>query len=523
MGRLILLQGVVPPWSSSLIGWKHWTMTSELSASLIWAKNVSLITQLRLNMPGLILSELEKGSFYERQLALMSCPASKDTERIMRFTRDPSATLRQFACDLAVNICSESALLDILLATKLKGRRRILKKLRRARRQSVIDSFLKVLDQQESDDFKDLVYFGSTELVSSAIPKIGDRMSPQDAARFAYLHADLCIDFLSEYAKTCCREDPRLLSLLWGAGSWISRLSPDRTLLLFESLLSIFPASRLAYRVILQLRPAQAAALFAKQADYGGVNLSPVLHKLPDEMILQAAAHKQFADSISGQFNRISANLRQEVFAGSADAWRNTDGAISPYVLEQLPQQERVKQARIHLALPNLSVKLAERLSYARLLEWEEMQQTVAESLSNLDPENRGLGFFNLVYAVKFNRKHLQEVLELLHKRKNEPDPVREKFLSALSYLPPSIFAADNLDPLATVIDDALKAQDLSFGSLSNIGRLLLKLLPFHRDRVTVELCRLLKDRGPIHTDCTSLQAAELGRGVSVQIIETNN
>jgi hypothetical protein len=444
-----------------------------------------------------ILAVLEAGSFYERELALLSCHASKDCRRIMRFSRDSSETLRRLAADLAVRYCSEAELLEILHRSRLKERRRIFKKLRRAGRLPVIDSFLKLLAEKESPEFNKLVYFGTPELVGSTLPELEERLSPEDARRLASLHPDLALEFFSGLAAASTRDDPRLLSLLvGGALDLLSRLRPDGALTLFESLLAKFRACQLPCRTILNLRPAAASELFARQSDYGGVDLSPVLHRLPDHLVVQAVNHRQFAAAVQTGFNRFAPALRQNIFAICCDGWLNVEGAIPLAILEQLDREARAKQARKHLALANFSTRIGERLNYARLLEWDEARQTIAESLASPDPGCRAAAFYNLVYAVKFNRARLPEVLELLHKHKNEPDPVRERFLAALTQLPPSAFSAESMERLGIVIDDAFKAADLSFASQANIGRLLVRLFPLHAQSVAAALTRLLKERG---------------------------
>lgn len=445
-----------------------------------------------------LLSELEQGSFYERQLALMSCATSKDSERIVRFMKDSSAHLRQLAQNLATLHCSDEILHTLLLGLKLKERRRILKKLRRAGRLALIDSLLQVLKQEDSDEFHRLFYFGSAAFVEQSIGLVADRLDSYDTERLAYLHPDLCLTYLRNYAQSCSKDDPHLLYLLRGAAShWLPELRPEATLKLLESMLELYSASNLPYQRLLQLRPAECVEIFSRQPDYGGANLSPVLHKLPDEMLLKAVTHKQFADSIIGSWNRISVDMREQIFDLCKDGWRDLDGAISPYVLEKLRRTKRENEAQKHVVLPNLATKLAQRLSYARLLEWDSVKQNLKDSLNNPDPVTRSAGFFHLVYAIRFNRSSLPEILELLHQRKNEPDPVREQYLCALSMLPPSIFAKEYLPAVLALIDDALQAQDLSFASSSNIGRLLLRLLPFHKDWAVAQLCRIMKDRGP--------------------------
>lgn len=444
---------------------------------------------------GKILDELEQGKFYDRHLCLLACRTSKDAARIMRFTKDSSASLRYLAATMAVIYCSDEQILELLFELKLKQQRIILKKLRKARKVKLIDHFLKRLKEKNIEDFRRLIYFGSSEYLNSQLSETAEYMSPEDVSRLAYIHPDICIEHLLELSRTASREDPRLYMLFRGASKWISVFRPDQTLSLIEQVLPLYPASSLCCQ-ILNFRPVEAVRLFARQPEYGSADIGHILYKLTDEQIIQATDNKHLVSAIQYQFKKLSPQLRQQIYAKCQNAWRDENGAVSSEIIELLPRNERIKEAKQHINLPNLSSRLDERLSYAKLLDWDGVKQAFSESLNSTDPEIRGQAFFHYVCAVKFNREQLSEVLELLHKRRNEPDPVRERFLCALSYLPPSAFSSDRLEATRTLVEDATKAQDLSYASQTHIGRLMLRLYPFHANWVQTQLCILLKDRG---------------------------
>ena len=444
-----------------------------------------------------ILEQLEQGHFYERHLALISCATSRDAERIKRFSQDCSSKLRRLASLLALDICDDAFVKELLLSLKLKSRRLLLKRLWRAHRFELIDSFISALDEHNESDFKTLLYFASPALLQMLLPKVEDRMTPADAERFAYQQPDLCLDYFAAYTKQAKREDPRLLALCWAGSKWLAELRPDRFLQLFESMLALYPAARLPYAALMSKRPEQLFKLIWQQANFGAVNFTPTIHRLSEHDLILGLENRQFAGNLQSGLRKLSPDLRQKVFEKCAASWRNQDAAISPFTIELLPAQLRQREAKRHLLLPNLATRINERLSYVRLLDWESVIKESAEFINNPEPLTRGQGLFTLVYGLKFNRANLSEVLETLQKKKNEADPVREQFLSALSLIPPSIFKANNLEALKQVLDDALRAQDLSFGSLSNIGRILLRIHPFHKAWANEQLARLLKERGP--------------------------
>jgi hypothetical protein len=444
-----------------------------------------------------IIEQLEQGHFYERHLALVSCASSRDVDRIKRFCQDCSSQLRRLAAILAVNICDDAFVHELLLSLKLKLRRLLLKRLWRARRFELIDKFINSLAERSEADFKVLLYFASPSVLQKHLPMVEDQMTPADVERFAYQHPDLCLDYLANTARKCKREDPRLLGLFWGGSKWLAELRPDRFLEIFELMSTLYPVSRLPYAILMSKRPEQLFKLFLKHADFAAINFSKVMPKLSEETLLLALNNRQFSSNLQTQLRKLSPALRQKAFEICVAAWRNHDGAVSPFTLEQLPPPTRQSEARKHILLPNLAARVNERLNYIRLLDWESLKSEAAVYINTPDPLTRGQGLFSLVYGIKFNRNFLAEALETLQKKKNEADPVREQFLSALSLIPPSTFKTQNLEALKQLFDDALKAQDLSFGSLSNIGRILVRLYPFHKAWVSEQLGRLLRERGP--------------------------
>ncbi|MBX9721421.1 MAG: hypothetical protein K2X81_08510, partial [Candidatus Obscuribacterales bacterium] len=441
-----------------------------------------------------LLAELSQGSFYEKQLALTSCRTSKDKAMILHFCSDSSRMLRKLANSLAMLYCEDSDVLSILTEAKKNERVKLLAQLKQKSRVSTVDLFLEKLREENHDDLYSLVYFGSTEFVKKSLAQVQERMSSADATRFAYAHPELCVQFLKDYAKTCSREDPRLFSLFWGATKWISEFCPDGTIELIDELLPLYAAQKIVPINLMYLRPAKIVSTLKKQSEYGGADFRPILSKLPDSTVLELVSQRQIANSITSKFDRLSPELRLTVFEKCSEGWRNADGAIAASLIELLPAKQRIQQAQINLSLANLATKPELQMNYLRLLEFDELKASIKDAISNPDLDSRGQAFFALVYSLKFNRDKLGETLELLHQRKNEPDPVREKFLSALSFLPPSMFKEESLPQLDLIIADAMNAQDLSYGSLSATGKSLLRLFPFHKSWVRDHLKKLLRD-----------------------------
>ena len=444
----------------------------------------------------LIITELEKGRFYERQLVLLSCSASKNKEQVTRLTKDRSAIIRRMAAKFSATICDEEDLLVLLASRKGKERRLILKQLNREGRSEIVDAFLRQLAITDQTQLRQLLFFGTEDLVKEFLPELAEQLSAEDMSRFAYRYPDLCADFLERASANIEREDPAFRRLVQGAFTWISNLRPDRALVLLKKLLKLYPANQLSLSALLVLRSAEAVSILAEQPDYGGANISFILHKLPEALLLKAVELKQNASSVLYCFDKIPAGIRQKVYEKCGDAWRNSNGAIPANVLEKLPRQTRIAEAKKSLAIANLSSQLSERIYYVRLLDWDYVKKETQDSLNNPDLDTRSLAFFNLIASLKFNREGLPELLELLHKRKNEPDPVRLQFFSALAILPPSIFEKEVIPALETIMDDALKAHDLSNSTLYQIGKLLSRMFPFDRDWVATRQLALLRNRG---------------------------
>lgn len=442
-----------------------------------------------------ILNELAGGHFYERMLVLMSCQGSGDQKRILEFTRDQSRYLRTLASNIAVCHCDDETMLEILHSSRTDECKSLLKRLNRFKRHSIVEKFLEDISQKREQDFRSLCYFGSKSLVEKSLPELSDTMSPDDAARFSYQHPELCASFLADYAAKCKRGDLRLLYLFQRASKWLSLLKPDNSLALMEKLLPLFPASKLVCEVV-NTRPVETTRLFARQLNYGGADLSRILKKLPEETLMQALDYKPFASAMANSMEHLAPALRVKVFDKCKENWRTGDSLIPSRIIELLPHESRIIEAEKQLQVPILASRLAQRLDYVRLLEWAKVKQETAESINSPDPAERALGLFTLCYAVKFNRDKVSEILEFLHNRKNEADPVRVQFLSALALLPQCIFKEEHLPALGLVIDDALSAQDLSYTSLQYIGRLYLRLFNSHTEWAGKRISVILADRG---------------------------
>lgn len=445
----------------------------------------------------LLIEELARGNFYERHLATFAAESSKNSELIFHMTQDESAVLRKMAIIFASRICSDEQLYEILLQLKLKERRKLLKRLNKCKKNELIDRFILKLEQDSSRDFPKLVYFASAELVKSKISVLLERMTEQDARRFSYQHPLLCYETLMNLAKLAEPDDMELLALVRGSFNNLVEFQRKQSLELFELLLQLYQASKLPYLHLLRVLPQETVSLLSAQQNYGGSDISSSLHKLTDEQVLASVEQKRFESAATAKFKRFSTELRVKLYQRCSNGWRNADGCVSATIVELLPESLRIEAAQEMVALPNLQTKLADKMNFVRFLDWESVLKETQALINNPEPELRALAYTALVSALKYNRQYLQETLERLHQKKNEADPVRLAFLSALSYLPPSIFKEPSLPLVDSVIADALAAPDLSNGSLFYIGRLLGQIFPFHKKWAFALICKLLKDRHP--------------------------
>ena len=135
-------------------------------------------------------------------------------------------------------------------------------------------------------------------------------------------------------------------------------------------------------------------------------------------------------------------------------------------------------------------------MPYGAMALWDELQTQIAPWLKHPEGAYRAVALATLVRYGRFDRARLPEILTALKQRGNEQDPVRSAFVTAVAELPPSLWKVEHLSGLDSIIDDGLKALDLSWLTSEAFTRLITALVPFHPEWAIPKLVKLAGNRG---------------------------
>lgn len=457
------------------------------------------------------LDELERGDFYERYMALQACYGSRDGAHALRAIGDPSRGIRTFAATLVPQLCDDGQVASALSVVARGQRSLLLRQLQKRRRQRTIDADVERRAAVADPVLDRVLPFASTPIVERALPAVAERMERETWRRLARRHPALAEGTIR---RELVGASPMSARLLWQANGVLVGLGerdPDRAFALAGTLVTRTALDRLTLGSLARRRPvafvrlALATGDLASSGELGRRFLDPFTRAVPqctdDEIV--ALINRGFLTTNfhpNPWFRRLPAERRTALYlrlrAGGQD-WSLGD---DPNVVALGPRPEREEDARRQLARPGLPAEPRFELRFASVLPWEEAIVALTPSLTAPRTRWRSAALAALVDAVRYSRDRAVDLLELLHERRNEQDPVRQGFLHALAELPPGIWRAEHLPHLATIVRDALDAADQSGGSGAALEELLVRLMPFHPEWAATALADLARERGRLGT-----------------------
>ena len=438
---------------------------------------------------------------YSRRLAVQAAWGSRDPSLAVAGMTDASRLVRQRAGRLAAALCDDAALAALFGRIAPADRRRLVRFLHRRRRPGAVDALLqRMLDAGEAELWP-LLPFASAAFVAGVL-----RGAPAGLpwSSVALLHPAVVVEHLLSRAAaegTGPLDGFPLLQVRWVLPA-LSRSAPDEALRLLAGLLPRLPLAGLPLRGLVSARP-DALAELCLQAGHCPVSFAAVAGRLRPDLLL-ALLHRfgspgPGSGNVSRWLRRVPPAQRAAVYDRANRGWRAADGTVPLSILVLLPRTLRQAEAHRHLALPLLATRPLHRLPYASLLQWDEAQAVLRPFLNDPEPELRGAALGALAGCVRFERERARDLLDLVQRRRNEPDPVRAATIQGLACLPPSTWGTEHLAGLGTVLRDALDAADLSGATVSSLERLLAGLLPRHPGWAAPALATLAKERGALH------------------------
>lgn len=441
------------------------------------------------------LASFAQGDVYQRALATQACYGSRDSSQVLQALSDPSRNVRALAFRLVASICSDGELQKVLGAVSFDMKLQLLRKLHKHQRIGLIDSYLETLASHGDETLKDLLPFGSREIVVRYLRQISGRIDSVTLSRLTRQYPELVVEHLRTQASDTI--DPRLVLQVNTVLPLISDTAPDLALDLVKALVAFIPLGRLNVQPLLSRRPNEIADLLLQESEQSGLRFDRVIQHLDTEHLL--ALFTRFPGSISTScFPKLKPQQRLAIYTICERGWRNEEGVLPYYIVAALATPQRMQEGRRHLELPALAARHQERLRYAAFLLWDEARALLDTPLRSPDADLRAIALRALITTTRYQREHLADVLQLVRNHRNEQDPVRREMLSALAELPHGIWKQEHLTDLAQIIRDALNATDLSYATANAAERLVVHLFPFHPEWSAGQMAIVYRERGRI-------------------------
>lgn len=447
-----------------------------------------------------LLDELQQGNQYQRLLALYSCYGSYDGNRVLTAISDPSSRIRNKAIHLITVVGRDAEVLTAFESINFKQRRVLLIHLRQRKRLALVDRCLaKLMEDNERQAFKLLAY-GTAAIVNQHLTKFSEQASINEWSNLARLHPQIALHALAHQGGKSTHKDWRFVSYFNACVDILAELDPDATLALIQNLTTHPSFNDLNCQSLIYYRPLAVAQLTSQAEGRMRINLNAIAHKLPSSLLISLIDQQQHTVNQYGSWlPKLKPEERVVIYEHCHLSWRDQHNCLATYLLKLLPKAIREQEARYHLDLPILATRPTQRIPYAAFLPWDETWAVIQPYLRNPEAELRILALETIIYATRYERTRLPDLLKLISDRSNEQDPVRNVMFSGLASLPPSIWQPEHLAALDGIISDALKAADLSQATANHGERLILRILPFHGQWSARWLRELVQTRGAIN------------------------
>ena len=448
----------------------------------------------------LLLEELSRGGFYERRLSLQSCFGSRDSQHVLRSLSDPSMMLRGLAIRMVAIVCDDDqALHAFSVVTTRSARKKLIRRLSKRRRFDVVDEYLRRMMAQQNKDVNELVSYASPAFVKEYLQAHGDQQAASiQWVRVARFHPEVAADALCRIAASKQQRDGSLRAMAWsGVLSELAERSPDRAMELAELWMKLLAPSEIQLQRLVECAPRAMAQLVLSRPEPFRVNFAAVADRLELSEIRQLLGQRGDNLLLEKRWfrRRTPAErlaLREEFHRG----WRDSSGCLPTWLIELLPSPQRANEARGHWKHSPLATRPLVRLPFAASLPWQEAKDVLDSFIRSPDAELRAPAIRSLVLSVRFSRSAVSDLLSFAQARRNEQDPVRLAMLSAMTELPPKVWRSEHLDSLGIVVRQALDSADISFGTASEVQKLIVRLLPFFPEWSTAWLATVVKERG---------------------------
>jgi hypothetical protein len=441
-----------------------------------------------------LLVVLRGGDDFEREIGLFLAEVAGQIEAVKAYLDEPNWRLRQRALTVLIRTRSIEAgtIAAQLTDAPAQVRRQLSRGVRAASASDIADALVDQVRAAFGDaEAARLLPACSADTVARLLPELGHQIG--NWAGLARRHPLVVL-----------AEAERQLAELSEAGrvSWWDRhgdgvlgageAQPHAVLDVLERFAPAthLPGDRRAYGVLAVADRLRVLALFTAPERVSWLGRTRLPRAVLDRFgRLDSAALVELARRLRDPEHRLAALLdavppsrRGELYDAAYAGVVRDQAELSPELLDVLPRQRRIVEARRILGLGNVRDSETRTLEYTAHLDWREAEPALSAAVSRGEPEERALAWeLMLACAARTGTPGVvTEVIGRMRRLRNEQDPVRSRALSALAEVQPWLIEPDTAETLRQIATDAMQARDSSSATVRAVSDLGVAVLRQH-------------------------------------------
>jgi len=417
-----------------------------------------------------LIKTLSLGDPYAQLLALKTIHGSGDLNLAFTLLSSDSKYVRRQAINTILVLGSDELVLDALKVVPEGLQKQTVARLFRSRprrkRGGVIGRFLAWLKDEGRDGvWRDLLPFSESGEVEKGLEEVGE-LELGEWRRLAKCCPGVTEQMLGSLIESAEEGDILLKRVVCAVFSvWIARHSTlDFALRLVRKAGEKVPLGAFPWGWpegnMLKRWPRQAVDLILDAKDELGTDVfmfqtGKMWRKLSLEQFL--ALIERYPSLLERPlFPDLSTEQKLPAYELIRVAWRDEDGVLEWDVVEYLPSEQRVAEARRHQKLKWFDTNPDKRIKYIALLPWDEAMELQKPYLRSSDAEIRSEALSWHVKAARYDSVHIEDALKLIIKHKNEAATIQRELFRALKDIPASRFKEDHLELLTQIVRNAL-------------------------------------------------------------------
>ncbi|HEY3556158.1 MAG TPA: hypothetical protein VGL05_01770 [Kribbella sp.] len=428
-----------------------------------------------------LLGELAQGGAFERLLGLQLAEITRDTAYVGRMLRDPEPAVQTralAAVSRGVPVSDDD--LRILYDDAPAARRtKLVALVRRQRREHLA---VRLIDEHRArwGDVAATGLLGATDhaTVARLLPELAYCVSPGGWRALAKHHPDQVLEFAR---ATLPARDEWWQGVGHGVTAALDHL-PDAALALIKEAV---PAHDLPVAVLdiigpLTDRDPDGVLELLLAPDRRRVvwrALTPAfrrrLHRYSDDSLIRLG--RILWPQLSALLAALPPSRRALVFAGVTRHVDLGQARLGSDLLDVLPRQERVEQARRMLSLPAIREDASVRRELTAHLPYDEAFELLERDVRDPNAAVRGSVHQAVIRSAGYARRPdqvVQAVTWTAGRVRNDQDTVRYDAVRAVAALPPSLLTDALTSSLDRLLSDALEARDTSYATRSALTEL---------------------------------------------------